>query len=261
MTDTHEETADIQEAVGTLVQNLPRPVQEFLFSDARAEIARELTQKYHLHLDQAEEFERLYINMLLGITQPSEFAASLRGAGLTQQTVDGLAADVNSRVFIPLRDAQRADTAKAPPARTVEIPKPAPLSPPTIAYAAPTPPVALPGSTETAPMPAGQVPQPAVPPAPEPSVVAHTIAVPAQPHAGHPGWHPAAAVHVFVPAHGMPAHVAPAPAATVAPAPEPVPARPSVPAFVNPEPGPASGPKPNTPITKEYGADPYREPV
>lgn len=256
--ENQDNAIELEDAVGTLVRDLPKPVRDFLLSDSRAQIARELTEKYHLHLDQGDEFERLYINMLLGISTPEEFVSSLSKAGLTQDVINGLAADVNEKVFLPLRDAERrAATAPIAPK------KPDPLPPPALDY---QPATTLPGSPVPAPMPVAPAPaavMPPAPPAPAPMApapvpqqhIVHTAAPAAHP----PGWHPAAAVHIFVPSHGapiqhpQPATPAPtpvpevAPAAYVAPAQEPLP----------PQPAPTA---PATPPARSYAADPYREP-
>ncbi len=142
------EEPGINEAVGSLMQELPKPVQDFLKSDERDAVARELSAKYQLHVDQAGEFERSFILMLLGVMRPEEFVTTLTQAGLSQDIVNGLAADLNTRVFMKLRDAEREQVAAVPPTPQ----KPAPLPPPALDYqpaATPT----LPGSPVPAPMP------------------------------------------------------------------------------------------------------------
>lgn len=258
-------------ALSVLMGGLPKPVQEFLLSDERSAVARDLSNKYGLHVDQAGEFEQAYLHMLLGIATPEDFVSSLKKAGVSQETINGLATDVNTRVFMRLREAERlgtplADTSPAPN-------KPAPLPPPALDYqpaAVPT----LPGSPVPAPMPPAPVATaPSTAPviaAVEPTPVPQPIAP--QQHFVHTmpntqqqqGWHPAAAVHIFVPTHGAPMQAsAPVPQAPVQEAPtynasysEPAPVQaPVVPTqtmYVNPEP---------PPVRKEYVADPYREPV
>ncbi|MDP3402988.1 MAG: hypothetical protein Q8S35_03495, partial [bacterium] len=137
---------EINQAVGAAMRDLPRPVQDFLKSDERDAVARELSAKYQLHVDQAGEFERSFILMLLGVMRPEEFVTTLTQAGLSQDIVNGLAADLNTRVFMKLRDAEREQVAAVPPAPQ----KPAPIPPPALDYqpaATPT----LPGSPVPAP--------------------------------------------------------------------------------------------------------------
>ncbi len=260
---------NINSAVSTLMKELPKPVQDFLAGPERDRISNELSQKHRLHVDQAGEFERAYLFMLLGIMSPNEFVSTLTEAGIAPEAVSALAADVNEMVFIPLRKKER-DPRSAMPAAAIPQ-KPAPLPPPAIEYK--PAPVTLPGSDVPAPMPAmSQTPQhlaavPVVAPAP---IVPEQHFVQSMPGAGvhQPGWHPAAAVHIYVPAHAAPqqqaAYVPSAPMPEPAAAPLPAPA----PVYIPPAP-PAPAPQPVTimpsavsiPIKKEFGADPYREPI
>lgn len=242
---------DFTTALGSLMQDLPAPVQAFLLSDERNVVARDLTQKYNLHLDQAAVFEKSYLHLLLGVSTPQEFVAELQAAGLGQDVINGLAADINTRVFMPLREAERRG-ATLPPVPVP--PKPAPLPPPALTYApAPT---TLPGSPEPAPMPA-----PPVAPAPAAPVQAQ-IAHAAPASFGHPqGWHPAAAVHIYVPPHpGAVQHAEP-------PQPTPVPVReveavlPPTATPTPPSPRPTAPAPAPAPIARQYSNDPYREPI
>ncbi len=244
---------DINAAVSSLMDELPVPVQEFLKSNERDQVVRELSAKYSLHVDQAGEFERAFLFMLLGISKPEEFVSNLRTTGLTEDVIGGLATDVNTRVFIPLREKER-EASRVQPLQAQPA-KPAPLPPPALAYepAAPT----LPGSPVPAPMP------PSVPvmvqPAPQQHIV-HTMTDAQNPQ----GWHPAAAVHIFVPSHGAPAQAIHQPVAAPA-------MTPSVPVQTAPTPEPYVPPAPvvvpsaqitsETPLKKDYAADPYRESI
>lgn len=258
------EDMSVDDALASLMQELPKPVRDFLISNERAEIARELSAKYGLHVDQAAEFEQAYLHMLLGIATPEEFTASLRKAGLTQDVISGLSADINSRVFMRLRDAERELSGQPTVQQTAQ--KPAPLPPPALEYR----PANLPGSPVQAPMPTSPAIQtsgsavvaPIVPIEPVPAPQQHVVH--ATPNTHQPGWHPAAAVHIFVPAHGPATH----PAYTQAPAPaapvpqEPVSAPAPQPLYVNPvEPAATPIPPSPTPLEKDYAADPYREPL
>ena len=267
------------------MQGLPKPVQEFILGDERNQISSELSQKYRLHVDQAGAFEEAYLFMLLGTVSPDEFMARLTNAGIAPETVRGLATDVNERVFIPLRlkEQQGESVGRIP----VVVAKPGPLPPPSLDYQ-PAAPV-LPGSdvpVPTAPVapqaPILSVPKPElVPAAPAPQAIEATPlpapsqhAVQAMPGTAHPGWHPAAAVHIYVPTQGphLPSQGSvETPVASVPVNETPVA---TAPAYAEPQqvyippPAPNAAPAPYippaaapTPITKGYPADPYREPV
>lgn len=221
-------------------------------SDERSAIARELSSKYSLHADQAGEFERAYLFMLLGIATPEEFVTTLSKVGLTQDIINGLATDVNTRVFMRLRDEER----KAVEVKPVAPPRPAPLPPPALDYqpAAQT----LPGSPVAAPMPSA-APEvvtsvaPVLEPTPQ---IMHVMPSATQSR----DWHPAAAVHIYVPTHQTQSVQPPTPESQAAEVPVPPPQEVYI-APPAPQPTPISAPAPGAPIQKAYSADPYREPV
>ena len=263
-----EEDLDVTGAVSSLMQDLPKPVQDFLAGDERDQIVRELSSKYGLHVDQAGEFEQAFIYMLLGISSPEDFVATLSRAGVSSPTINALATDVNERVFMRLRDAER-EVVQAP----TPTQKPAPLPPPALDYQ----PATLPGSPVPAPMPVS-TPEPVAPvvpvieasPAPQ-QIIPQQHFVHSMPHSQpQSGWHPAAAVHIFVPTHGAPQHQAPQPVQNPEPpAPEPAPYVPATPLESRmpismptvPVQQPTPPPAPATPLKKDYAADPYREPI
>ncbi|MBP7741616.1 MAG: hypothetical protein KA104_02925 [Candidatus Pacebacteria bacterium] len=171
--ETTPQEMDINEAVATLLRELPKPVQDFVTGPERARVALSLSQKYNLHADQAGEFEHAFMFMLLGISSPEEFVDSLTRAGILPEMVRGLVADVNEQVFVPLRKAEQNPT----PAPTV-APAPSPIQPamppaskPLLATPAPAAPL-LPGSSEPVPVATPFPPQPAsipvVPPVQQP---------------------------------------------------------------------------------------------
>jgi len=271
------------EAVEFMYAQLPSQIQDFLISPERSALVSELSQKHGLHVDQAGQFERAFLFMLLGVNTPEEFVSSLTAAGLSSGTVNALAADVNARVFVPLRDAERRGGEGAllptPTARQ------APLPPPAIEYEPAPPARTLPGSSEPVPvsLPAAasapQIPAaaPSVPAAREeasltlePTPVATQHIAHAMPVAQHqPGWHPAAAVHIFVPTQGpgQQMHVPVQPPAHSPEIPQPV--QPAYSQSVSvPAPQPAAAVPPArtesaaaSPIVRDYAADPYREPI
>lgn len=288
---------DIDEAVAVAMEDLPRPVREFLASETRKEVARDLTKKYALRVDQAGEMEHALVLMLLGIMSPDEFVQSLSETGLERSTIQELAAEINSRIFIPLRLAQTGEQSFVPPEPT----KPEPLSVPSVTYQTPEPPQQVAQTpapvVHQPPQPSTQTPPPlhtTPPSAPE------QFSAPTQPaHQPTPyGWQPAAAVHIYAPSYAAPympmSYQQPAQQPQAEPsmyqptvptfqappqpttplfqtAPQPsAPAfspPPAVPPFIPPTPSfetPLQAPIPTTPtnpLAHEYPADPYREPV
>lgn len=259
----------VEDAMSVLLNELPKPVRDFVTGPERARIALSLTQKYRLHVDEAGEFERAYMFMLLGIASPEEFVDNLTKAGIAPEIVRALARDVNELVFVPLRKAEQSPVAT------------------------PVPPTTLPGSNVPVPppIPHRQEQAPLVPP---PSLVQPTAPqmpqyMYAPPQMPQP--------MMYMPQYGMPypppmyvwpqtpqpwpvpqgmsmEHLQQLSAQTPAPA-APVPTQPPHQEAMRPISAPAPShtpehtphpaetrrfnPAPAAPITKEYVSDPYRE--
>lgn len=312
------------------MEDLPLPIRKFLQSPERDAVSLRLTQKYGLHADDAGTFERAYIYMLLGVFTPDEFVQELRENGLNENTIRGLATDVNEQVFKKLRQEERKE---GPMPGAYHSTASVPQVPPMQIGERPAVPENLPGQDElpqwAAPAPKPEAIQYSAPPQPPaPPVVFHT---PPQPIPPPPAQQPAPQTPVqSTPIYSNAPQLASAPTAglpyartmagdmerairgeksPVAPVspprmagpvmqrtPMPVPESPanpplaaSMPHAPSPQPPhqaeqhppappiPASWQRPSTapvrrmpinrlaasdtPITKEYGNDPYREPV
>jgi len=137
----------LDDAVAALVAGMPAPVQKFVTGTERTRVTMALSKKYALHVDQAGEFERAFIFMLLGISTPEEFVVSLHEAEIPPEAVNGLIEDVNKEVFMRLRDEERAQIAPVVSFRS-QPPKPV-VSPPSLSP--PHPP--LPSAPRLAPIP------------------------------------------------------------------------------------------------------------
>lgn len=236
----------------------PKVIQDALSDGPAVDFMVGLQARYGLHIDVAGTVVERIRDLLLGLSNPTEFLGELVNLGIADTTARTVVADLNTEVFIPLRDRMREEGTKpAPP----EPPMRKPIPPPAIDYQPPVAqsPATLPGSPVAAPMPAAQSMLPAMPIATQ---IVPQGAVPEHPQ----GWHPAAAVHIYVPqgpASQQPASVTvpdatpPAtnlvrPADPVRPTPEPIVREPRTPA---PAPSGAAA----TPAT--YTSDPYREPI
>ncbi|MBU0750293.1 hypothetical protein KKH15_02130 [Patescibacteria group bacterium] len=130
------------------MSELPAPIQNFLTGPERSAKILELSNKYSLHADQAGVFERAFLFMLLGISTPTEFSEQLRAAGVSEQSVKGLINDVNEGVFKKLRQQEQTDGIAAPSSAPLieeddelkPLPVPAYANPEIPTYSAPTPP-------------------------------------------------------------------------------------------------------------------------
>lgn len=252
-----EEDIDIaslsmNERVALLMEELPAPVQEFLKGPERDAVSLRISQKYGLHADTAGVFERAYLFMLLGVYTPEEFAQELRDAGVDETTVRGIATDVNEQVFKKLRAEEEQGT--APPSQAERAP------------AVPLMSVEAPPS----PAPSFQIPKPETPginllEQHAPVSQASSVVIPVAPA---PVASRTMAADMEMAAHGLQGNaVSPARSFQTASVPITRMPEPSAPVMT---PGPSSAPTtppipqpspPPVPIAKEYGADPYREPL
>lgn len=90
------------------MQTLPPIIRDYLSAGKYTTVARNLTTKYGLRIDQAGVLEREIMLLLMGIETPQEFAQALtEEARLDKKIVDSIALDVNEQVFIPLRTEEQ----------------------------------------------------------------------------------------------------------------------------------------------------------
>ena len=104
----------LEESVLTVVATLPKPIQDFLTGPERDAVTIKIATKYNLHTDQAGEFQRAFLFMLMGISSPEQFVSELQSAGIDSETVKSLANDVNEEVFKPLREKERSGNVEKP---------------------------------------------------------------------------------------------------------------------------------------------------
>lgn len=270
---------------------LPEPIRAYLAGEELGLAVEQIGSAHGLHVDAIGVLAEILTRTLLGLISPQELPAALTNSlGIDAQKANAILTSTNEQIFIPLQKqvreaAERETQDRALEERLAEIDRnsseplpipeqrPEPIPPPKLAYEPPVTqaPPTLPGSPVAAPMPQEPAP-PASEPTALPALATNHLPVQAQQHvvaapAGHhPGWHPAAAVHIFVPSQQP--HQAPVPVAT-APVQEPVSSIPVVPVqqaapapTVQPAPRPAPPPPPATPAPAHpYSADPYREPI
>ncbi|HEY0011046.1 MAG TPA: hypothetical protein VGB97_04040 [Candidatus Paceibacterota bacterium] len=281
-------TTSISDQVELLMEELPPAIQNFLRSPERDAVSLRLSQKHSLHADAAGAFERAYIFMLLGVYSPDEFVGALREGGIDDATIRSLTADVNDQVFKKLRDEERVGPATPEPPRRpspavppmavgegMEPPKPpaasTPAEPvPQRPHQPMPPPVAAP---TPAPAPLPTPPVPVYTPAPASAPIYMNVPVPTYPHARTMAGDMQLASQGLEGQAASPARSFQTASVPVTYAPPPPPAPQSQPAPTYPESAyapPALAPVrltpidrtyENTPITKEYGSDPYREAI
>mgnify|MGYP001615343682 FL=1 len=130
----------------------PLPVQDTLSSTATITTISNLGNKFQLHIDQLGLLAELNVQMLLGLVGPEEFIKELITAGIPDANAKQIIAEINQKIFVPLREQIRSggagvqqSTAPTPPKATqgtarVGAPVPTrPISMPMPSYYAPPP--------------------------------------------------------------------------------------------------------------------------
>lgn len=226
------------------------------------------TGKYKLSLDIANQVSNELLLMLLGFTAPDQmFDQFVDMEGLELDVIPDLLADINKEILLPLRGSLNASQAPAQDS----APNPASPAPRTTPPAQPSP---QPVSVAIPPIDA---PASAAPPMPHPVTepVMRTMAGDMQAMKEHPEGIPHATVSAPFAQDSTPRPAptspVPAPQPVLEHAPIPVPPQPIAPATPAPDllsesghPARTVAPPPNlpgAPIVKEYGTDPYREPL
>ena len=113
----------LEENVRQILPTLPLPIQKFFEQHKLSETARDLMERYALHIDQGTVLERELMLVLLGLEGPDEFAEALyKELPISKQTVLDIISDLNKEVFIPLREEEKKSGMSGAPK------PPAPLS-------------------------------------------------------------------------------------------------------------------------------------
>jgi hypothetical protein len=235
-----------EEEVQKRIDALPEAASNFLYSAEMSAAIREIGGKHRLHIDQMSLLEAETGELILGLTEPQDFASYLAaGLNVNAEQAVAIAKDVNDQLMSKIRASMGHPSSAGPeskpsapsfaPSATMPAaasPSPSVVMPSSVASAAPaagapTPPASTPPFAQSASATQAPTPAPAPrSPAPAPNLGA-ADAILSEKKVTPPAPAPASAAS------------APAPAAhAAAPAPKADPAQP-----------------------KPYTADPYREPV
>jgi hypothetical protein len=119
-----QKTPTFSEDLSIIISQLPAPVQDFFASGKIDVIAKNLMQKNQFHLDQGTVVEREIIMLLLGLKNPNEFTQALaEEANLNKQTIDSIVQDINTQIFIPLREEEMKTSQPAKPVFPAGLPQ------------------------------------------------------------------------------------------------------------------------------------------
>ena len=177
-----------REQFNAAYRNLPYPIRAYIADEELGAVVLAVGKTYNLHVDTIGALERETTNMLLGIINPEQFVAELKSAGIPQESISNIVAELNTKIFVPLREKMRNQepeeaaatapqvpinqTQKVTPTPSMSIPavspiaqqSAAPITPPT-PQVAPVPPVSVSQfSPSTMPTPTMPLPQPKIQP-------------------------------------------------------------------------------------------------
>ena len=97
-----------KDKLGDIFDTLPEEIKEAIFSVDSAEAITSIGQKYSLHIDQTALLGQETGYVLLGITDPMEFAPILASKlGVDKQTAGNIVMDINDKIFVKVKEALR----------------------------------------------------------------------------------------------------------------------------------------------------------
>lgn len=278
---------------------LPPPIRSYLIDDELSATVQKIGAQYGLHVDAIGALGTSASYMLMGLRSPAETVGELVLAGVDGAMAQKILGDLNTQVFMPVRDrvknykgddetipadsAEKAEslTRTTTPAAAPETPSALPSEPPVAetplmeqaVVAPPAPPAAavMPQVISHSPIPVASspiaAPQPAVPVSMPPApTVPPQVPAPAPAYAP-PGEQDGPSVRTMatdmqaVREHRAAAPIPYAPSAPMPSTPVPAPEPYVPPAAARSVPPPPPNLPGTGPATKEYGVDPYREPV
>ena len=125
-------------------KQLPEEIQAVVADQATEEKIFEIGQKHNLHIDKIGELVDEVGLVLLGLTKPTDFVGKLKTRlVIDQSNAEAIAAEVNTTIFLEIREALKQLHDSPPSAsndlpsknellRAIENPPAAPVSTPTV---------------------------------------------------------------------------------------------------------------------------------
>lgn len=110
----------------------PELIQRALTDGIAIAFMARLPSRYDIHIDTAGYVTEFIRNMLLGFIRPEEFMGKLHSVGINDQTARQITTDLNTEVFIPLRDEIRKGDGSPVAPRSiprVSVPNVTPIKP------------------------------------------------------------------------------------------------------------------------------------
>lgn len=151
-----------EDSVKEVMEALPPVLRHYLADAKYVPVVQGLMQKYKLRVDQSGVLERELILLLMGIESAQEFTDTLANqAGLNLLTISSIIQDINTQIFMPLRDAERRGVLPEPtkPPQPQAMPARTPAQPPAV----PPQPKPMPTAAPVMQMPSSYAPPPQSP--------------------------------------------------------------------------------------------------
>jgi len=109
------------EEAGRWMTAAPQIVQDAVASPDTQKVIDDIGRQYILHVDVIGLLFKLTSYMLLGYAKPEESLQELRSAGITDEQARKIISEINTKIFLPLREKMRTGTGVS-----AAVPKPAP---------------------------------------------------------------------------------------------------------------------------------------
>lgn len=112
------------ESVKQVMKTLPPVIRTYLAQEKYTAVAKSLMTKYGLRIDQGGVLEREIMLLLMGIDNPDEFMQSLaEEAKLDQKIITSIVQDINTQIFVPLREEEMKTSQPAKPVFPTGLPQ------------------------------------------------------------------------------------------------------------------------------------------
>ena len=129
--DPQPQEPTLDDSIKQVMQILPPPIRGNLSQGKYSIVAKNLMDKYGLHVDQGG-FEREIMLLLMGIENHDEFAQALtEEANLDGKIVYDIMQDINTQIFVPLQEEMRKGAEIPGVEPEPPMPQPVPVPPPT----------------------------------------------------------------------------------------------------------------------------------
>lgn len=121
------------ESVKQVMQTLPPVIRSYLSQGKSTMVAKSLMIKYGLRIDQVSILEREIMLLLMGIENPDEFTQALsEEAKLEKKIIENIVQDINTQIFVPLRERMRGGEVNAVPSAAMPAAKSVEVKPPQV---------------------------------------------------------------------------------------------------------------------------------